>query len=572
MIGDASGAPARSSIADARTASDSRTSRYGRALFFACVFVVYFLVFPYNQGLNNPNENARVYTTIALVEHHTWRIDDEVARFGPINDAAVIGGHRYAAKAPAVSLLGVPVYWLFSKIASHLVSPADASAWLRAATVVLRLAIVQLPCFLFLTWFLSWCERQQLDRGLSLMATAALGLGTNYLAYSLMFVSHSLSAAIAFVAFAFVIAQERPFLVGNLLGLVTLLDYQGAIVSVTLGLFALLRYRNQRERLSFAAGATVQLVILLVFQHFAFGSAFRAPFHYLEDEHLRAHHSRGFFGVGLPSPSAVRSLCLDRTVGLFGTSPFMWLALGAAPFAWRKTEARWAAAMVLLLLIAAAGITNWRAGWSIGPRYLVTAMPFAVFVALLGLDRFASRGEVERGIARGLAGGLLLASIATVGLISIIFNTLPYDISNPLMQVAIPFLRAGFVPHHAGELLGWSSPAFFSVVVVALFAAGVIAATSEARGRLLRWPIAAALCFLALAPLVFSRAADCPRGVRRLTEIWEPHGRDRVGRLRAAAMENPCVWHHVAALERSLCWEGADDDDMRGFGASCPRR
>jgi hypothetical protein len=539
-----------------------------RKVFFVFLFVAYFSVFPYNQGLNNPNENSRVYTTIALVEHHTWRIDDEVTRFGPINDAAVLDGHRLAAKAPAVSVLGVPVYWVFSKIAPHVIPVGDAGAWLRAATLVLRLTIVQIPCFLFLLWFFSWLRRQGIDESLSLIGTGALGIGTNYLAYSLMFVSHSLSAAIAFIAFTLIVSRSRPLLVGILLGFVTLLDYQGAVVSVMLGLFAIIRFDGQRARMMFIVGALSQLLLLLLFQHAAFGSAFRAPFHHLEDENLRAHHANGFLGFGLPNVEALRTLCTDRTVGLFGTSPFLWLTVAVVPLVWRKREAKWALGTVLVLLVAVSGITNWRAGWSIGPRYLVTAMPLAVFVAIAGLDLFAKRGELQRGIARGLAGGLLIASVATVGLISIVFNTLPYDISNPLMQVAIPFVRAGFVPHHAGELIGWTSPAFFSVAVVALFGAALVAAVYGVRGPFTRWGVAATICVVALAP-VLVRPADCPRGVRRLTEIWEPQGRDRIGTLRAAAMQNPCLWHRVATLERSVCWEGADEDELRGFGGNC---
>src|SRR5450631_1881527 len=92
-----------------------------RVAVFALLGVVYFAVFPFNGGLNNPNENARTYTTIALVEHRTPRIDDEVARFGRINDNAVRAGHEYAAKAPGTSLLGVPVYALFAAVAPRLV-------------------------------------------------------------------------------------------------------------------------------------------------------------------------------------------------------------------------------------------------------------------------------------------------------------------------------------------------------------------------------------------------------------------------------------------------------------------
>lgn len=563
--------PDRQSVDEGVAAASTRISAPVRHVFFSCAFVVYFFVFPYNHGLNNPNENTRIYTTIALVEHHTWRIDDEIARFGPVNDTAVINGHHYAAKAPAVSLLGVPAYWLFSKIAPRFVSPTDANAWLTAATLLLRIVVVQAPCFLFLVWFLSWLERTHHDAALCLIATAALGLGTNYLAYSLMFVSHSLSAAVAFVAFALILATRRPFLVGNLLGLVTLFDYQGAAVSVVLGLFALFSYRDRHARALFIAGASIHALVLLSFQHFAFGGAFRAPFHYLEDEHLRSGHAHGLLGLGWPRASALKALAIDRTVGFFGTSPFMWLTIAAIPLTWRNRRTRWATVLLAILFLAAAGITNWRAGWSIGPRYLVTPTPFAVLVAVAGLDRLGLRGNIWKAVARGLAGGLLLASIASVGLISILFNTLPYDISNPLMQVAIPFLRSGFVPHHAGELLGWTSPVFFSAVVAILIGAGLLAAVFDARGHMVRWPIAALACMLALAPICMTHP-DCPRGVRRLTEIWEPQGRDRIGRLRAAAMDDPCLWHEVAKLERSVCWEGADDDEYRALGSECRRR
>src|SRR5882672_2106985 len=123
-----------------------------RAAFFACLFIVYFTIFPFNRGLNNPNENARLYTTLALVEQHTWNIDAEIERFGNINDNAIVGAHQYAAKAPGSSLVAVPVYWLFSKIAPAFVDRHDAGAWITAATLVLRLLLVQLPCFLFLVW------------------------------------------------------------------------------------------------------------------------------------------------------------------------------------------------------------------------------------------------------------------------------------------------------------------------------------------------------------------------------------------------------------------------------------
>ena len=214
----------------------------------ALVAVVYFSVFPFNYGLNNPNENARTYTTIALVEHQTFCIDDEVARFGKINDNAIHDGRQYAAKAPGTALVGVPVYALFAPIARHVVDASDAHAWLRATTLVLRLVCVQLPCFLFLVWFHRRLRRDVDDGAVALTATVGLAVGTNFLAYSLLFASHTLIAVCAFLAFALASDRRRPFVVGNLLGFVTLLEYQAAPLSIVLGLYALARFEGRRSR------------------------------------------------------------------------------------------------------------------------------------------------------------------------------------------------------------------------------------------------------------------------------------------------------------------------------------
>jgi hypothetical protein len=530
-------------------------------LFFALLAPVWFGVFPYNFGLNNPNENARLYTTLALVEHHTPRLDDEVARFGPINDVALLNGHRYAAKAPGVTLAGVPVYWLVWKLAPRLVPFDDGRAWLTMTTLLLRLVVVQLPCFLFLVWLYRWLRRREIDEALALMATAALALGTNYLAYAQMFCSHSLAAATAFLAFAFILDGRRPLVAGLLAGAVTLLDYQGAVTSLALALCALDGYRDTKRRLLFGGGALACVLVLLAWQRAAFGSAWRLPFHYMEDEHLRGHMAHGFFGFGVPRLAALRALVFDRTVGLWGTSPFAILAL-AGVIAGRRQRAVWmAGAIVAAMIVAVSGITNWRAGWSVGPRYLVTAMPFVVFAAAQGLD-----GIEPRALVRGVAGGLVAASAITVGVLSILFNTLPYDVTDPLLQVTLPFLRAGFVPHHAGELLGWTSPTFFYFVVAALLAAALVAALAAPRDRAWRWPVALAALMLGLLPSLAWRPRGCPDGVRRMTEIWEPAGRDRIGVLRVAAHADPCRWRDVAALERAICWPGAADDLMLAAG------
>ena len=79
--------------------------------------------------MNNPNENVHTYMTMSLVEQHTLRIDDIVARYGWVNDMARAPDkktgefHRYSVKGPAVSYAGIPAYWVFEKLAPHFKHP-----------------------------------------------------------------------------------------------------------------------------------------------------------------------------------------------------------------------------------------------------------------------------------------------------------------------------------------------------------------------------------------------------------------------------------------------------------------
>src|SRR5215472_2722461 len=131
--------------------------------FFVLTLVVYTCVSPYIAAVNNPNENTRTYMTMAIVENHTFRLDRIVARQGWVSDMARVpdqtpeGSHLASVKGPATSYLGVPVYWVFTKVApwfghkvpTELSPPLERLWWMRAATLTLRLFSVQLPCFAF---------------------------------------------------------------------------------------------------------------------------------------------------------------------------------------------------------------------------------------------------------------------------------------------------------------------------------------------------------------------------------------------------------------------------------------
>jgi hypothetical protein len=105
----------------------ARSDRGLIRLFFVLVAVPMFAVFPYLRDLNNPNEYARVFTTMMLVEKGTFIIDEPVATYGWINDMAHTPGldptktpHYTMVKAPGATYLGIPGYFVFSKIVAPL--------------------------------------------------------------------------------------------------------------------------------------------------------------------------------------------------------------------------------------------------------------------------------------------------------------------------------------------------------------------------------------------------------------------------------------------------------------------
>src|SRR4051794_30863954 len=104
-------------VPDAAPVPGFAVPSYARtALAVACLALIYLWVFPYHSRVNNPNENVRVFMTVALVDDHTFAINRIEGDWGYTNDKAVRSGKLYSSKAPGTSYLGVPAYWLLTKI------------------------------------------------------------------------------------------------------------------------------------------------------------------------------------------------------------------------------------------------------------------------------------------------------------------------------------------------------------------------------------------------------------------------------------------------------------------------
>ena len=605
----------------------ARNETHAVRVFFALTFLVFTCVFPYIAAINNPNENVRVYMTMALVEEHTLRIDHVVERHGWTNDMAKAPAkngelHFYSVKAPAVSYAGMPFYWAFTRIAPRFGHPIptvassaeDKAWWLRSAILVLRLFTIQLPCFAFLVWLERWLRTVSGDVVLRLCAVAAAGLGTNYLAYTFMFASHAPFACATFASFAITTRERwlfahardrrssRAFLAGFFAGLATLLEYHGLPLSVALALYALTAFARPSRLSLFGLGAGLNAAVLMIFQWRAFGNPLTPGHKFSETESFRQILSTGVFGISAPKWIALKGIAVDGAFGFFGTSPFMWLGLLVIPFGlvWRRPSTprrdvvraattAWLA-MMLLLFVTVSAAVNWRAGWAIGPRYLGAAPPFFAFGATCALEQLGASGRHRRAMVRAVAGGLALASVAQSGLVSMLYNSLPESVVKPLSQFAIPMIRVGFVPHHAGELFGWTTPTFWYCMAASLGGATLLAALVRAGDRWTSWlarvPVAGAVFLVAIRPAMSeAKPTDmiCTTGnqcddaawvMHFFPTVWEPAGRDRLALLRVQVQTQPggptaCQSLELSRLERVLGWNAeADGDAARARGVT----
>ncbi len=176
-------------------------------------------------------------------------------------------------------------------------------------------------------------------------------------------------------------------LAGLLSGYCLLCDWSGVVVLVATSLYCLLRACPPRSAqplrprlevlLAFAAGAAVCIVILAIYQRWAFGSPVLPSQHYMPSTGPTSHGYRGF---DWPSSALIWANFFDPRYGLFAYCPLLLLGL-AAPFISRSrrlipTRELWILIfyVALFVLFCAANQYSWLQPLT-GFRYLVPVVP-----------------------------------------------------------------------------------------------------------------------------------------------------------------------------------------------------
>ena len=103
------------------------SSRVRTAALAASLVAAVFVSSPLHLPLNNPNEGVRVFSVRALIEHHTFAIDDVIADWGFIDDKARclgdLKGKLCSSKAPLSTLIASAGYAVVHPFSGDLSRP-----------------------------------------------------------------------------------------------------------------------------------------------------------------------------------------------------------------------------------------------------------------------------------------------------------------------------------------------------------------------------------------------------------------------------------------------------------------
>lgn len=464
------------------------------------VALVMVYAFPHYPSIHSANELPRMYLVMAMADDQTFAIDKGVARWGATADVSPSGGHQYSNKAPGSSMLAVPAYVVLRGV-TKVVAGREPTMGEMMWTFRMWTGVIPTLLFLWLLW--GFLARFTPDEDARRATIAIYGVGSMALTYSVLFISHQLSAVCigtAWILATRVVDDGRDprwmLAAGALAGAAPLVDYQALFAAVPIAIWVVIDLYEKRRDLRgvawAAVGAAVPIAILLLYHDAAFGSPFRTG--YDASQTFAHHHQKGFLGMDQLRWEAFTGSTIASDNGLLTFCPALLLAVpGWVLMARRRFEAQVAVtvACAVIYLLFISSISFWRGGWQMGPRYITVMLPFllpAIAVALAS----AARWPVVRGLALGLGGVGVFVYTASI----VEFPHFPEKFKNPLYEVTLRLLGDDLAAPNLGMIAGlpgaWSLVPF-ALVVCAVWGAVIVGRHGPWRSRLVAAAVSVAV-------------------------------------------------------------------------------
>ena len=449
----------------------------------------------------DPNQNSRLDMVVAVVDDGTFAIDKYVSN---TVDYAKYNGHYYSDKPPGTAFIGIPIYAglkvlfqtpVLDRVVQKLADTPAFQATLRAegsgiykekvrfaiAQVVLTFFIAVIPSLILAVLLFRLCVSFKLPPLVAFFTAAAYSLLSPAFPYANALYGHQLSSALLVGSFFLIyrareISVRRLLLVGALLAYAVITEYPTVLIAGVISIYALVRLiqKGQGLKISWLAlTALLGLSVILIYNTVVFGGPLSLGYEY--SENWTTQHQTGFMSLTLPHLQAVWGITFGVFRGLFVLSPLVLWAFPGFVFWFQQKEYRpeflVSLASVVLMFLFNSSSSMWWGGYSVGPRYLLAAMPFLFLGVGFCLERLSNRPWFK--VLFALSS--LISLVSTWG-ISLAGQAFPPDtIANPFVGYAWPNWVSGNIARNFGTVLGLSgvnSP--IPLVLVWLVAIAVI--------------------------------------------------------------------------------------------------
>jgi MFS family permease len=436
----------------------------------ALLFVSLFVPFAYFNHSDGWNQGARLAELHAIVVQRTLSIDKYHEITG---DKALIGGHYYSEKAPAIVVMALPAFTA-TAVAQWMagIDPDSPEAW-RVSNWTATAGSVGLLAALGGVAFFSLL-RHRMSSFAALVATYALFLGSIGWPYATALFAHGATIGLLAIALWAVFSPEsarRDYLAGLAAGFAVAAEYPAVIPCAGIAIY--LAYANPARTWRYGLALIPAALLILGNNYLITGSAFSIG--YGSNPAFPEIKASNSFGFNLPDPEALGHLVWGEYRGLFFWSPALLMAVPGLAVLFR--EDRRAASMITIvfafMMLQVASFYGWFGGNAVGPRYLAPALPFVGLAAAHGIKRFPTVGAL-----------LTAASVAIMTMVSAIAIDPPQDVLTPLQSFYLVRWRTDRFAENLGTVLGLSPFAsLVTLAVVVIAAAGGVWLTSRERSQ-----------------------------------------------------------------------------------------
>lgn len=418
-------------------------------LFLIFILLIYYVSQEHDIKRINTNAQIRMYLTMALVEHGTTQCDKPWQKYGFSLDRANYNGNIYCDKAPGISFIAVPFYFILFILSSIFKFQFNLSF----LNFYLRFFVITIPTLYMLWLFYKWLLRI-LDSSLyAAFIIIGYALGSMALLFSTTFFAHQFVGIILFFSFYLIYhygvwnpKKGYIFLSGLLAGLAVISEYPAGIIVGLLGLYFLFKTPEKKYIFYFIAGIIPFVILHAVYTKITFGSYFVLPYFFTEGYRISRGITEANY-INWPTFNSLIHTLFTPYRGLFFGSPVIILALIGIIKNLRNQKEKMTSYLLVLIFLVYTFFINtlseWEGGGSTGARHFVVILPFLFFGLVYYVKYYILPRTKYNIIGKSLFLGSIVYSILYFAVINSSYIFTWPDIYNPVVSCCIPILIIG---------------------------------------------------------------------------------------------------------------------------------